>query len=116
MDDIEKTRAEYVVRLEEQIGHLTRQLAEVKPLADKWTPQVASEIDSKDTRITLHFGGKRITATFPTQALLNGDPTGLASSVVDTLCESLVVEKLREVVKPEVEKLARTAPAIVGAG
>ena len=54
MDDIEKSRVEYVARLEEQVRELQRQLAEAKPLADKWTPVVAGEIDQGGkVRVTL---------------------------------------------------------------
>lgn len=116
MDDFEKNRVEYVNRLEVQLQHLQRQLAEAVPNAEKWTPIVATELTGTEARVTLGFGGKRVTATFPSSALLNGDPTGITSSVVDTLCESLIVEQLRTVVRPEIEKLVRNASSISGAG
>jgi len=69
MDDIEKTRVEYVSRLEEQVRELQRQLGEYKPLAEKWTPVVSGEITQENmVRVTLAFGGKRTTATLTAAA------------------------------------------------
>ena len=116
MQDIEKNRVEYVARMEETVQHLKRQLDEVKPLAEKWTPIVASEMVNSQVRITLSFGGKRVTGTFPAEAFAGQDVISLTSSVVDTLCESIVVDALRVVVKPEVEKMMHSTKGISGAG
>jgi hypothetical protein len=105
MDDFEKNRAEHVLMLEQQLQHLQRQLAELKPLADKWTPQIGSEMTPNGAYFTLAFGGKRVTATVTNAYLESGDTTTLTSSIIDTLCQSLVVDRLREVVQPEVEKI-----------
>lgn len=77
MQDIDKTRTEYVMSLEEQIRHLQRQLGEAKPLAEKWTPIATGEMGADGARITLCFGGKRVTATIGNAMLTNTDLTSL---------------------------------------
>ncbi len=117
MDDIEKSRIEYVARLEEQVADLHRQLAEVKPLAEKWTPVVAGELTHDGTaRVTLAFGGKRITATVASNSFISNTAQDLTHSITNTLAESLLVEKIAEVIRPEVERLMRGAEAMHGAG
>lgn len=117
MDDIEKNRAEYVLRLEQQVQELSRQLAEAKPLADRWTPVAHGELAHDGTaRVTLAFGGKRITATVTRDAFTTNTALDLTTSIANTLCESMLVEKIAEVVRPEVERLVQAATAIKGAG
>lgn len=117
MDDIEKSRVEYVARLEEQVAHLHRMLSEVQPLAEKWTPVVSGSIDAQGTaRITLSFGGKLLTATVSESAMLNNTAADLTTSVTNTLSESLLVDRLRDVVRPEVERLLKASHVRAGAG
>jgi hypothetical protein len=117
MDDIEKTRVEYVARLEQQVMDLQRQLSEFKPLAEKWTPVVAGELLKDGTaRITLAFGGKRVTASVAASAFTSNTVQDLTFSITNTLAESLLVEKISEVIRPEVERLMRGAVAVNGAG
>jgi hypothetical protein len=115
MDDIEKNRVEYVARLEEQVAHLQRQLNELRPQAEKWTPVVAGEITpEKEVRITLGFGGKRTTATIGASAFASHTVQDLTYSITNTLAESMLVEKISEVIKPEVERLMRGAQSLQG--
>ena len=117
MDDIEKSRIEYVTRLETQVQELQRQLAEAKPLAEKWTPVVGTEITPDgNARITVGFGGKRITATIANSALVSNTTADVTASVADTLAESLFVDRIREVIRPDVEKAIAGAKAVQGAG
>ncbi len=117
MQDIEKSRVEYVARLEEQVRELQRQLGEVKPLAEKWTPIVAGEITQNgEVRVTLGFGGKRTTATIGQSAFLNNTTHDIANSIANTLAESTLVEQITKVVQPEVERLMHGAKAAAGAG
>lgn len=117
MDDIEKSRIEYVARLEQQVAELHRQLSEVQPLAEKWTPVVAGEITQDGAaRITLGFGGKRVTATVGASSFTNNTAQDLTYSITNTLAESLLVEKISEVIRPEVERLIQGAKAVSGAG
>ena len=117
MEDIEKSRVEYVARLEEQVRELQRQLGEVKPLAEKWTPVVAGEIDQDNkVRVTLGFGGKRTTATIDVGVFTRNTVEDLTHSIANTLAESMLVEKISEVLRPEVERLLQGAKAVSGAG
>lgn len=116
MDDIEKSRVEYVARLEEQVRELQRQLAEAKPLADKWTPVVSGELTDKAVRVTLSFGGKRTTAVVGIDVFHNNTPQDITYSITNTLAESMLVEKIAEVIRPEIERLAQGAKTVQGAG
>ena len=117
MEDIEKSRVEYVARLEHQVKELQRQLADAKPLAEKWTPVVAGEVAQDGTvRVTLGFGGKRVTATVTAAAFTTNTAQDLTYSITNTLAESLLVEKISEVIRPEVERLMRGAQSVKGAG
>lgn len=116
MDDIEKNRVEYVTRLEEQLMHLKRQLDEAKPLADKWTPVIASQNEGDTLRITLAFGGKRATCSLATATLLSSDVTSITSSVVDSMVESLVFDQLTPMIRPVIEAAQRSTGAVANAG
>ena len=117
MDDIEKSRIEYVTKLEDQINHLQQQLTELKRSA-AWQPMVHSEmdLDGKNGRITLSFGGKRMTAAVPTTALADADTTTITMSVLDTFCKNLIIDQLRPVVQPHVERLNKNANIMKGSG
>ena len=109
---------DYVIRLEDQVQQLQRQLAEYRPSAEKWTPTVSGEIVAPDqsVRITLSFGGKQVTAKLPASTLNQNNLADLTTSITDTLCEGLVVEKIREVVQPEIDRLMKGTRALPGAG
>lgn len=110
MEDIEKSRIEYVAALELQVKHLQRQLAEYKPAAEKWKPVLAGSITPEKTaRFTLSFGGKRVTAELSLNEISTAATTDIVSSVVDALTESLVVDVLRAEVRPEVERIKQGA-------
>lgn len=118
MDDIEKNRAEYVLRLETTLQHANAELRKYREIAEKWEPVLNAEIGTADqvARFTLSFGGKRATATIPFQTLANTDVTTATSAIVDVLVESLAVARLREIVEPEVARLQPSLKAIGGAG
>lgn len=115
MEDIDKTRLEYVARLEEQVQHLQREVANYKPLAQRWQPVATSKMTPDGAAITLQFGGKQTTGTIGTSTLLESDLTSLTSSVIDTLCESIMIDRLREIVGPEVDRMMKGARAGAGA-
>jgi hypothetical protein len=115
MEDIDKTRLEYVARLEEQVQHLQRELAIYKPLAQKWQPIATAKMTQQGAAITLQFGGKQTTGTISTDTLLTTDLTTMTSSVIDTLCESLMIDRLRDIVGPEVDRMMKGVAAQRGA-
>jgi hypothetical protein len=118
MDDIEKSRVDYVTRLETQLQHAQSELANYRAIAEKWQPVLHSEISTADkqARFTLSFGGKRSTATVPFNTMLQSDALTLASAVVDALVQSNVQDRLREQVLPEVQRLLPSISTINGAG
>lgn len=118
MDDIEKNRAEYVLRLETNLQHAQSELAKYRDLAEKWEPKLHAEISTvdKQARFTLSFGGKRSTAVVDIGTLAQTDVTTATSAIVDVLIQSNAAARLREVVLPEVERLQPSLKAIEGAG
>lgn len=118
MDDIEKNRVAYVSQLEAKLKHLQSEHDKYKTLADKWEPKLTVVTDPQTKKVTfgLEFGGKRVHATVTDQWLAGMDSTSATSTVVDALVESLVVEKIRTIVAPELERVQRGAIAMQGAG
>jgi hypothetical protein len=116
MQDIEKNRVEYVARMEEQVMHLKRQLDEYKPLADKWTPVVATVNEGETLRITVCFGGKRVTVGLPNASLLENDATSLTSTVTDAVLKNLVADYIAAAIRPEIEKAKFTVGKVANAG
>jgi hypothetical protein len=116
MDDIEKTRHEYVVRLEEQLRYAQLTLSEIKPIANKWAPVVATENTGADLRVTLGFGGKRTTISVPTANIISGDVTTLTSAIVEAMITNIVQDVMAEQVRPHLEKAKVELTAIAGAG
>lgn len=117
-EDIEKNRAEYVARLEAKLQHATAEAAKYKAIAEKWQPICHGELDpqSQNVRFTLQFGGSRCTATVGFAALSEADVTTAVSGVVDALIESMVADKIREPVRPEVERMMPSLKAALNAG
>lgn len=106
--DIDKTRATYVVELEEKVRYLQEQLMHYKPLAEKWTPVLNGQVEPNGAcRVTLAFGGKRVTGEVSSQYVLSSSVNDITVAITDTLIESLVTDILRAEVKPEVERLQR---------
>ena len=118
MDDIEKNRVTYVQQLETKMQHMQAEYEKYKAIADKWEPKITVLADPKTqkTTIGLEFGGKHVHATVTHDWLCQMDSTGAVSGIVDALVESLVVEQLRKVVAPEVERAQKGAKATAGAG
>jgi len=115
--DPEKNRAEYVQHLETQVQHLQRQLTELQA-QERWIPEVNASMNSSDetARITLSWGGKRVTATYPQADIRNSSINDVVTAVVDSFVVNLVAERLREVVQPEVARIAAGSRSVVGAG
>lgn len=118
LHDMEKSRAVHVLNLEQTLEHMRAEHDKYKTLAEKWEPVVTTEIDavSGKTKFGLRFGGKNVHATVTTQFLTEMDSPGATAAIVDALVESLVVEQLRLVVRPSVERAQNGAKAVLGAG
>lgn len=105
--DIEKNRADYVTHLEAQLQHSQAELAKFKVIAEKWQPIVYGELDAdkNEARFTLQFGGSRCTATIAFNVLKDLDVTSAVTGIVNVLIESMAADKLKEPLRPEVERL-----------
>ncbi len=118
MEDIEKTRVEYVQRLEQQLQHAQTELAKHKALSEKWAPVVNAEMSSENelVKISLTFGGKAMSVTLAYNYILQTDETTLISGTVDVLANSIIADRLREVIRPEVQRAIQGVNAIKMAG
>lgn len=114
-NDFEKNRAEYVTQLEIQLQAMQRQLAEIKA-QERWIPRIGAEIDpaAQQGRITLSFGGKNQTAVVSLESLAEHSITDVTTSVLELGFQEMVNSRLREIIEPEVARLARNAKSLVG--
>lgn len=117
MDDIEKNRVEYVAHLENQVKHLQRQLAVAKPLAEKWTPIVSGESTLQDdkVRFTVAFGGKRMTVALSKVSVNQNTVGDVTHTIATTIAEQLLQEQVKEIIRPEVERVKRGVDVASGA-
>lgn len=106
MDDFEKNRVEYVANLERQIEHLQRRLAEMQPLAEKWTPKIEGrqEIDGT-VRFTASFGGKNAFTRIGASELATNAPGDVTTHVLEALDQTLFQRMIRPVLEAEVERM-----------
>ncbi len=116
--DIEKNRVQYVAQLEAQLQHSQAELAKFKAIAEKWQPVVHGELDAKsqEARFTLQFGGSRCTATIGFNVLKDLDVTSAVTGIVDVLIESMAADKLKEPLRPEIERLMPNLNSALSAG
>jgi uncharacterized protein (DUF111 family) len=118
MDDLDKTRVAYVATMENQLNHMRSEYEKYKSLAEKWEPVITSNTDTASGKITfgLRFGGKNVHATVTNEFLVQMDTTGATSAIVDSLVESLVIDQLAKVLRPEVERAQKGAKSISNVG
>lgn len=115
MDDIEKNRVEYVARLEQQLKYAQEQLAQLRPIAEKWEPKVlpgSLNVANGSASITLSFGGKQQTMTLRLEALDNTSTENLTAYVSHSFAETLLAAQLTKVLRPEIERLQRGAAGL----
>jgi hypothetical protein len=118
MEDFEKNRVTHVQQMEATVKHLRAEHDRYKAIAEKWEPVVTVQTDAntQKTKFGLRFGGKNVHATVSSNFLQEMDSTGATSQIVNALVESLVVEQLTKVIRPEVERAQQGANATLGAG
>lgn len=115
MSDLQSIGA--IADLEQQIMALQSQVKELRAGNEKWVPKASSSVEPDGScKVTLHFGGKAITATMSTTYLATVDVTSATTSITETLCSSLVVDRLKEVVQPEVERLIKNSVSLQSTG
>jgi len=106
MSDFEKNRAEYVTRLEAQLINLQQQLSAIQA-DERWIPKVGGVIDAGvgQARLTMSFGGKNQTAVIPFDMVKSHSSSDITTSILETAFQSLIHDRLREVIEPEVKRL-----------
>lgn len=111
MSDFEKNRAEYVTRLEAQVQNLHQQLNAIQADA-RWIPQVGGEVNDGQVRLTMSFGGKNQTAVLSYEFIKDHSVGDATTSILELAFQSLVNDRLREVIEPEVQRLRNNVLSI----
>lgn len=116
MDDIEKSRAEYVAKLEAQLKHATQQLNAYKADAVKWTPVAKAEITNNTLSVAVSFAGRKSQVNIDYTKINIEDTTTLVTEIIDAFVKSSIADRFKEVIKPEVERVLASANKIQSAG
>jgi hypothetical protein len=118
MEDMEKARVEYVTRIEAQLDHVQKELAKYKSLAERWAPVLNVDMNGETevVKFSLSFGGKVLSATMTYDYILQTDETTLVTGTVDVLANSIISDRLREIVKPEIQRTVSAVNSIKKAG
>lgn len=116
MSDFDTRRIGEVAALQEQVNSLKMQAAGYKMIAERWQPRFTVAIDNQMAKVSLIFGGKIATATFPIADLAQADETTATTSILESMCENLIIDQLRPILRPEVHNLIENAKTMSGAG
>ena len=118
MSDFDTRRVGEIVVLEEKIMALQEQLTAAKKVADEWKPEISSITSSGEmrSRITLKFGGKVSAATMTVDWLAQQDTTSATTAAVEALIDSVVKDRLRTLIEPEIDKLIKNAKSLQTVG
>ena len=109
-DDIEKSRVDYVTKLETQVSYLNKELVKYKSLADNWTPSVTAEVSGDGTvAFTLRFAGKLIQTQIPQSVLASTGSSDLAIAIAESFMKTMVTSKFKDLIEPEVIRMSRSA-------
>jgi hypothetical protein len=103
----EKQRIDYVVQLEAHIKNQAEDLLHYRALADRWAPKLTHSVTETTVQVTLMIDGKAVTATVPKPVFYANSENDITVSVVDTLLESLVAERIRPLVAEQIVALQK---------
>lgn len=109
MSDFDTRRIGEIAELELRVKNATDHAAAYKAIAERWQPRVTSMIDKDIAKISMTFGGKTMSATYPVKNLQGVDLTSATTSVLQTLFEAFIADALRPVVAPEVRRMIDAA-------
>ena len=116
LSDTERHRLEYVNAVEQQLTIANNEVAKWRPIAEKWQPKIESVGDPDGARFTFAFGGKRVTAFVPQEALLSHSSNDITTHVLDILSKEVILDQLRTMVSSEVDKQLASAQIANRAG
>lgn len=109
MSDFDTRRIGEILELEQKLKNASDRAVEFQAVAERWQPRVASVIANDVAKISLSFGGKTMTATYPVKNLQGVDLTSATTSVLQTLFDALIADALRPVIAPEVKRMLDAA-------
>jgi hypothetical protein len=119
IEDVDKTRVEYVTRLELLVQNLQRQIAELQA-EERWIPKFGSTLNTggscEEAQLTLSFGGKNQTAVFTYDFLKEHGAIDATTNIIELGFKNMILDRFREVVQPEVERLQTSVKSISRAG
>lgn len=116
MSDFDTRRVGEINDLEVQLKNAREAAAGYKVIAERWQPRLTSEISNDVAKISMAFGGKTMTATYPIASLAGADLTSATTSVLNTLFEALIADALRPVTQPEVKRMLDAANSLTQVG
>lgn len=116
MSDFDTRRIGEIAVLEEHIRQLQAQLRASQQASEKWEPKVNASMDTDGGRVTVSFGGKTIAVKLPLANLQAGDATSVTSDTLEVLCKVHIIDQLRPVFQPEIERLVKNASSLRNVG
>lgn len=112
MSDFDTRRIGEIAVLEERLEAAQRQAAEYKAIADKWQPRFTASVSEGVAKISMLFGGKALAATYTIESIADVDATTATTAALGTLFEALMLDQLRPLAQPEVEKVIQAAKSL----
>lgn len=112
MSDFDTRQVGEIAGLEEKLKHAQDAAAGYKTIAERWQPRFTSAIDGDTAKISLTFGGKSMTATYPMKNLVGVDATSATTSVLGTLFEALVADAMRPMAQHEMRRMIAAAESL----
>lgn len=109
MSDFDTRRVGEIAVLEERLQHTQSAAAGYKTVAERWQPQFTSEITGDTVKFGVMYAGKRATASYPTKAFAGADATSATTEVLTTMFNNLILDQLRPLIQPEVERMVQAA-------
>lgn len=112
MSEFDTRRIGEIAILEERLRAAQQQAAEYKTIAEKWEPRFTSSVTDGVAKISMLFGGKAIAATYEIESIADVDVTTATTEVLSTLFSALMLDQLRPIAAPEVEKVIQASKSL----
>jgi hypothetical protein len=111
MSDFDTRRVGEIATLEMKLKHALTQSEEYKATAERWEPKFTTEATTDSVKFGVSFGGKRAPATYPLKGFVGAEATSATTEVLTTLFNSMMIDQLRPLLAPEVQRMIDAANA-----
>lgn len=109
MSDFDTRRIGEIAELEQKVKNASDRASSYQAIAERWQPRFTSVIADDTAKISMTFGGKTMTATYPVKNLQGVDLTSATTSILEALFDALIADVLKPVVSPEVQRMIDAA-------